>query len=110
MVRVEMRKLKYISVFLLVLLAGCRPVASIDSPEDGDTFEAFKAIAFAGSAYDFEGGQLTGTSLVWTSDRYGEIGQGERFITYFLFNRLLNSKSAVLFHPFFHIFLFFSWR
>lgn len=55
------------------------PTAQITSPADGSTFDAGAEITFQGSGDDPEDGNLTGASLVWTSDRDGEIGTGTSF-------------------------------
>ena len=55
------------------------PSAQITSPADGSTFDAGAEISFQGSGDDPEDGSLTGASLVWTSDRDGQIGTGTTF-------------------------------
>lgn len=55
------------------------PTAAIDAPADGATVTSGDAVTFEGSATDAEGGDLTGASLVWTSDLDDEIGTGESF-------------------------------
>lgn len=52
------------------------PSASIDGPEDEANVDEGVEITFQGSASDPEDGDLTGGSLVWESDRDGEIGTG----------------------------------
>jgi hypothetical protein len=76
-----MRKLNNVKYFfllsLILLLAGCPPVSvKIITPSDGDHFEAGELIIFTGLARDFIDGNLSGNSLVWTSDIDGEIGAG----------------------------------
>ena len=56
------------------------PTVSITSPADGSTFDSGTTINFAGSASDTEDGDLT-ASLVWTSDKDGQIGTGGSFST-----------------------------
>ena len=52
------------------------PVVTITAPVDLDEYFDTETILFEGSATDAEDGELTGTSLVWTSDVDGEIGTG----------------------------------
>jgi len=59
--------------------ANTAPVASISEPADQSEFFNTEVITFTGSATDSEDGDLTGASLVWTSDLDGEIGTGETF-------------------------------
>jgi len=54
------------------------PVAAIDGPADGASFELGAPILFSGSASDPEDGDLT-PALSWTSDRAGVIGAGGSF-------------------------------
>jgi len=54
------------------------PTVLISSPADGATFGAASVISFQGSATDPEQGNLSG-SLVWRSDRDGQIGTGASF-------------------------------
>lgn len=56
------------------------PVVTISSPLDGATPGSGTSISFADSASDTEGGDLT-ASLVWTSDKDGQIGTGGSFST-----------------------------
>jgi hypothetical protein len=53
------------------------PAPVIISPENNTSFFAGKMILFKGDAYDFEDGPLAATSLSWSSDRDGIIGQGK---------------------------------
>jgi hypothetical protein len=55
------------------------PTATITAPTPDATFTVGTAITFAGSATDPEDGTLTGASLVWKSDRDGQIGTGTSF-------------------------------
>jgi Raf kinase inhibitor-like YbhB/YbcL family protein len=71
--------LKY-SLLLVValLLVGCPPYAvTILTPSDGAIFVVGDEITFTGSAMDPLEGELSGTSLVWTSDQDGDIGTGK---------------------------------
>lgn len=52
------------------------PTATITAPGTGSTYTAGQRISFAGSATDAEDGALSGTSLVWSSNRDGQIGSG----------------------------------
>lgn len=54
------------------------PSVLITSPADGSTFESGATILFEGTADDTEDGDLT-ASLVWTSDKDGQIGTGGSF-------------------------------
>lgn len=54
-------------------------LATILSPTDGGQFEVGESITFNGYAYDINGEDLTGDSLIWTSDTDGEIGKGTTF-------------------------------
>ena len=55
-----------------------RPVTSIDSPTSGSTIPTGSSITLEGSALDADDGSLTGSSLVWTSDVEGLIGEGNQ--------------------------------
>ncbi|MBK5099376.1 MAG: hypothetical protein JJE01_16465, partial [Gemmatimonadetes bacterium] len=59
--------------------ANTPPVVSISEPADASEFFNTEVITFTGSATDDEDGDLTGASLVWTSDVDAEIGTGETF-------------------------------
>lgn len=52
------------------------PLAAIDNPPNASVYLEGTEIVFAGSAIDAEDGELTGESLVWTSDIDGQIGTG----------------------------------
>jgi hypothetical protein len=58
-----------------------QPTAAIDAPADGAAFEEGQSITFEGSGSDPEDGQLTGSSLEWTSDVDGAFGPGETVTT-----------------------------
>jgi len=72
---------KYLLLSLLLFFTtGCPPFpVIISSPNNGEHFEVGKEIPFTGSAKDFQDGELTGGSLVWTSDQDGQIGEGTTF-------------------------------
>jgi hypothetical protein len=72
-------------VMILVLVTGCSdsdplspqnspPTVQITAPDNGATYIEGEDITFAGSGNDIEDGSLTGNSLVWTSDKDGQIG------------------------------------
>lgn len=52
------------------------PTATISSPDDGATFDVGAAVVFEGSASDPEDGNLSGSSLSWSSDVDGNLGTG----------------------------------
>lgn len=53
------------------------PAAFIDSPSDSDVFAGETPVIFSGTALDVEDGKLNGTSLSWTSNLNGFLGNGE---------------------------------
>ena len=55
------------------------PVAQITSPTKGSAYTINEQIVFSGSGSDSEDGDLSGESLAWESDQYGQIGTGEMF-------------------------------
>ncbi|HET7620698.1 MAG TPA: choice-of-anchor L domain-containing protein, partial [Gemmatimonadaceae bacterium] len=57
------------------------PTVSITAPADGFEVLQGSSLAFTGSGNDAEDGALTGGSLVWTSDKDGQIGTGTSFST-----------------------------
>ncbi len=57
-------------------LSNLAPVVVITAPLTSSTFDDGSIITLIGSANDSEDGVLPGTSLVWTSDRDGQIGTG----------------------------------
>jgi hypothetical protein len=59
--------------------ANTAPVAQINNPVDNSTYTAADEIEFAGTGSDSEDGDLSGASLVWSSDVDGQIGTGETF-------------------------------
>ena len=56
--------------------ANQAPTTIIDEPEDGNVFLEGEAVTLTGSAIDPEDGTLSGSSVIWSSDRDGEIGTG----------------------------------
>lgn len=68
-----------ISVAITPPATNHKPVATISSPASGAVFDNGAAVTFAGSATDEEDGTLGSGSLVWTSDRDGQIGTGTSF-------------------------------
>ena len=52
------------------------PVAAITNPVDGDAYAAGASISLQGTGTDVEDGNLSGTSLVWTSSLNGALGTG----------------------------------
>jgi hypothetical protein len=57
------------------------PTVSIADPRDGDQFDRFERIDFDGSGCDAALGDLAGGELVWSSNRDGALGTGERLST-----------------------------
>ncbi len=55
------------------------PTADISSPSGGSEYDVGDTIIFSGTGDDPEDGSLTGGSLVWTSNRDGQIGTGTYF-------------------------------
>jgi hypothetical protein len=55
------------------------PVAAIQSPADGAAFLEGASIIFQGTGTSGTGDPITGTDLVWTSSRDGQIGTGQSF-------------------------------
>lgn len=52
------------------------PDVAITSPADGATFIEGDEVSLEGAATDVEDGELTGSALVWSSDRDGTLGTG----------------------------------
>jgi hypothetical protein len=52
------------------------PTANILDPQDGARREVGVPVSFTGTGHDEEDGDLTGTALLWSSDRDGQIGVG----------------------------------
>ena len=57
------------------------PVAHITAPSNNSSFAQGASVSFAGNGSDPEDGTLTGSSLVWSSSRDGQIGAGTSFNT-----------------------------
>jgi probable HAF family extracellular repeat protein len=57
------------------------PAVTISAPANGALFTQGTSVTFTGSANDPEDGALSGASLVWTSNRDGQIGTGTSFST-----------------------------
>ena len=55
------------------------PVATITAPVDLGEYFNTEVLTFSGTATDAEDGDLTGESLVWTSDVDSQLGTGEEF-------------------------------
>ncbi|MBF0224810.1 MAG: SUMF1/EgtB/PvdO family nonheme iron enzyme [Desulfobacterales bacterium] len=55
------------------------PSVTINSPSNNSSFTQGTSISFSGSATDPEDGTLSGSSLVWTSSRDGQLGTGTSF-------------------------------
>ena len=60
----------------LTVNGNAAPVASITKPANNSSHAYDLDVALSGSASDAEDGNLSGTSLVWTSNVDGEVGQG----------------------------------
>lgn len=58
-----------------------RPTAQITSPADGSTYAMDDSIRFTGLGSDNQDGDLSGASLMWESDRDGQIGMRPIFDT-----------------------------
>jgi len=73
--------IKYVMLIVLAFtLLGCPPYAvTILSPLSGVIIEPGEEIDFSGSATDYLDGELSDDSLVWTSNKDDEIGEGEEF-------------------------------
>jgi len=57
------------------------PVAEITGPQNHSIYIEKETVSFSGSGTDAEDGTLTGTKLVWSSNRDGEIGTGNSLAT-----------------------------
>jgi len=53
-----------------------RPQVTILQPGPGASFSQAGAVILAGAAFDPEDGDLTGPSLLWESNRDGQLGSG----------------------------------
>ena len=67
------------SVKVNVQATNSPPSSTIASPSNGTTFTQGDGISFIGSGTDPEDGQLTGNSLIWASNKDGQIGTGQSF-------------------------------
>jgi hypothetical protein len=65
---------------LTVTAVNAPPVATINSPASGATFQFGAPIAFIGSVVDAEDGVLKGDDVVWSSSRDGQLGTGTAFV------------------------------
>lgn len=57
------------------------PIAAIDTPSSGASYAPEDTVTMRGSATDLEDGDLSGSSLSWSSDLDGPIGTGEQVST-----------------------------
>ncbi|MDQ6610985.1 MAG: proprotein convertase P, partial [Gemmatimonadota bacterium] len=55
------------------------PAAGIRTPDNDMTYTSGTSITFYGYGADYEDGLISGSSLVWTSNRDGIIGTGLTF-------------------------------
>ncbi|MBF0226467.1 MAG: hypothetical protein HQK76_13510, partial [Desulfobacterales bacterium] len=55
------------------------PSVAINSPSNNSSFNQGTSVSFSGSATDPEDGTLSGSSLVWTSSKDGQLGTGTSF-------------------------------
>ena len=62
-------------------VVATKPTITIQNPDDGDTYTSSSSIPFVASASDPQDGDLSGSSIVWTSHLDGQIGTGESFQT-----------------------------
>lgn len=60
------------------------PTATITSPSSGTTYNHGNFVEFTGTGYDPEDNWLSGNSLVWYSNKDGQIGTGNTVTTNFL--------------------------
>ncbi|MFH1537942.1 MAG: hypothetical protein ABIH66_03220, partial [bacterium] len=63
-----------ISITIKEVTGDVAPTATIITPPDGSTFSPGGFILFSGAGTDTEDGNLTGSSLVWTSSLDGGLG------------------------------------
>lgn len=75
-------------IFLLMLIVflaketkadNYAPVVRIENPKNYSKFKVKEEITFQGKATDLEDEELSGKSLIWTSDVDGHIGEGNSF-------------------------------
>lgn len=64
---------------ITIIAQNARPIVSIDTPVSGTLINEGNNITFQGTATDGEDGNLSGNSLVWTSNYDGNIGTGISF-------------------------------
>lgn len=57
------------------------PIAAIDTPSSDASYAPADTVTLRGSATDLEDGDLSGSSLSWSSDLDGQVGTGERVST-----------------------------
>lgn len=57
------------------------PIASITSPATGGTYNHNNFLEFTGTGYDTEDAWLSGVSLVWHSNKDGQLGTGNTITT-----------------------------
>ena len=62
-----------------ILVTIISPLVEITSPDDGDQFDEGDEVRFKAKAVDLEDGDLTDGSVIWTSDRSGDFGEGTNF-------------------------------
>jgi hypothetical protein len=67
------------SISITAVVANQSPAAMISTPANAASYVQGTSVSFSGSGNDPEDGALTGASLVWTSDRDGQIGTGTSF-------------------------------
>ncbi len=60
---------------------GTPPVVVIDDPDDGDVVSDPASVRLVGRGDDAEDGELGDASLVWSSDRDGDLGHGALLTT-----------------------------
>ncbi len=65
----------------IIIFINQWPTTLFTSPTDGSSFNNIDDITFVGSAIDPEDGVLSGTSLVWKSNKDGNLGTGESITT-----------------------------
>ncbi|MFC1794781.1 Ig-like domain-containing protein [Planctomycetota bacterium] len=66
------------SIIVVVFNVNSAPIVVITNPSNGATFDSGASIFFEGTASDAEDDDLA-SSLVWTSDKDGQIGTGGSF-------------------------------
>ncbi len=57
------------------------PIANITSPSTDSTYNHNNYLEFTGTGYDSEDGWLSGVSLVWISNKDGQVGTGNTITT-----------------------------